>query len=156
MLRWRMRYGECEGSYQPTDRAELRVWEHEANGEGGANGGIGFEWHSGLPDMDSDHWSCDLQRWYCTISRFSVCHLRELAGPALYDIFIRRIKNTSDITTFYRLESNKAKNLVQRKSDISTNEPSTLPSCLRTPSHAINQETSRITFPPYISTYHSS
>ncbi len=102
------------------------------------------------------HWSCDLQRWYCTISRFSVCHLRELAGPALYDIFIRRTKNTSDNTTFYRLESNKAKNLVKRKSDISTNEPSTPPSCLRTPSHAINQETSRITFPPYISTYHCS
>lgn len=36
------------------------------------------------------------------------------------------MKNTSDITTFYRLESNKAKNLVKRKSDISTNEPSTL------------------------------
>ena len=31
--------------------------------------------------------------------------IRELAGPALYDIFIRRIKTPSDITTFYRLES---------------------------------------------------
>ncbi len=31
--------------------------------------------------------------------------IRELAGPALYDVFIRRIKTTSDITTFYRLES---------------------------------------------------